>query len=377
MKNGVVGAALATVGLFGSLLAVPMLFAPAANACGGPDVSVTGPAAGFDTWSTVEVKHAIEIVATGKTMGIPPRGWIIALATAMQESHLRNLANDNPAYPLVVEHSLALPHDGVGHDHDSVGLFQQRPLPPEGEGGWGTVAELMNPTISASKFYSALKKVVGWQDMPLTDAAQAVQVSGYGNAYTKWETPANRLAAHILGLSNLDLIGGGPPGAMCGPDDSGAALSADGWALPTAGPVTSGYRTTARPDHNGVDIGAPRNRPIRAATAGTVLYAGCNASTSCDVDGSPAVSGCGWYVEIAHKGGITTRYCHMVRQPTVAAGDIVASGKIIGQVGSSGNSSGPHLHFEVHAGVPAGKTGDPSNAVEPVGFMASRGVTFG
>ena len=82
---------------------------------------------------------------------------MVALATAMQESGLKMYANDNRQYPLVVEHSMALPHQAVGHDHDSVGLFQQRPLPPEGQGGWGTVRQLMDPGISASKFYTSLR----------------------------------------------------------------------------------------------------------------------------------------------------------------------------------------------------------------------------
>ena len=78
-------------------------------------------------------------------------------------------------------------------------------------------------------------------------------------------------------------------------------------------------------------------------------------------------------LEIRHEGNIMTRYCHLVQEPFVDVGDEVAAGQIIGRVGSSGNSSGPHLHFEVHSGVPATRV----NAVNPVWFLQARGVRFG
>src|SRR5207244_2341103 len=108
-----------------------------------------------------------------------------------------------------------------------------------------------------------------------------------------------------------------------------------------------------RPTHNGVDIIAPRGTLIRAASAGIVVTVRCNVSQgTCDQDGSPAVKGCGWYVEIAHGANLATRYCHMVQRPSVVVGQRVGTGQPIGYVGTSGNSSGPHLHFEVHTGVP-------------------------
>jgi murein DD-endopeptidase MepM/ murein hydrolase activator NlpD len=97
-----------------------------------------------------------------------------------------------------------------------------------------------------------------------------------------------------------------------------------------------------------------------------VITVRCNTSgPTCDVDGSPSTRGCGWYVEVKHKDDIITRYCHMVRQPSVAVGDRVEIGQVLGFVGSSGHSSGPHLHFEVHFGEKAGRL----NAVDPVPFM--------
>ena len=143
------------------------------------------------------------------------------------------------------------------------------------------------------------------------------------------------------------------------------------WMLPVAAGLVSGYRTAERPGHDGIDLGAARNTPIHAAAAGTVIRVVCNVSTNnCDVDGNRTLSGCGWYAEIQHAGGIVTRYCHMIRRPSVAVGQVVTEGQIIGYVGTSGSSSGPHLHFEVHSAAPA----THANAQDPIPFLRARGV---
>jgi murein DD-endopeptidase MepM/ murein hydrolase activator NlpD len=120
-----------------------------------------------------------------------------------------------------------------------------------------------------------------------------------------------------------------------------------------------------------VDLSAPRNTPILAASAGTVIRVVCNVSAgSCDTDGNRNLGGCGWYAEVLHAGDVVTRYCHLVRRPSVTIGQKVAKGQLLGQVGTSGSSSGPHLHFEVHQGAPASK----ANAVDPAVFLRARGV---
>jgi hypothetical protein len=98
---------------------------------------------------------------------------VVALATALQESKLRNLE---------------------AGDRDSIGLFQQRPSQ-----GWGTPDQLRDPRYAAGEFYTHLTKVNGWQQMRLTDAAQAVQRSGHPELYQKWEEEAHALAAAFLG----------------------------------------------------------------------------------------------------------------------------------------------------------------------------------
>jgi murein DD-endopeptidase MepM/ murein hydrolase activator NlpD len=146
----------------------------------------------------------------------------------------------------------------------------------------------------------------------------------------------------------------------------------ESWRLPVGASLVSGFRTVARPSHDGVDLSAPRETPIVAAAAGTVSRVVCNVSAgSCDVDGNRNLSGCGWYVEVQHTGGIVTRYCHMVRRPVVVVGQVVKKGQLLGNVGTSGSSSGPHLHFEVHVNAaPA----THANAVDPIAFFRSRGL---
>ena len=146
------------------------------------------------------------------------------------------------------------------------------------------------------------------------------------------------------------------------------------WQLPVAAGLVSGFHTASRPTHAGVDLGATRNTPIRAASSGTVIRVVCNVSKgSCDVDGNRNLGGCGWYVEVQHAGKVVTRYCHMVRRPSVVLGQSVAKGQILGYVGSSGSSSGPHLHFEVHVNAPPVTA---ANAVSPITFMRARGLVI-
>jgi murein DD-endopeptidase MepM/ murein hydrolase activator NlpD len=297
-----------------------------------------------------QVRNAAIIIEIGQRLKIPPRGWIVGIATALQESHLTNLG-----------------YLGAHNDHDSIGLFQQRPSQ-----GWGTSAQLADPAYQTEKFFEKLVHIANWQLLPLTDAAQRVQISAYPNAYAKHETLASRV---------VDALTGGASRAVAADATlrcAGAGeIAASGWTIPVKGPVTSGFRTASRPSHNGVDIGVPKGTEIRAATAGVVLVAMCNASTggvsySCDRDGGIWVQGCGWYVDILHAGNVITRYCHMMVRPYVTVGQNLAAGEIIGLSGSSGNSSGPHVHFEVHLHNDSSRLG----AIDPIPFMNQTGASL-
>jgi murein DD-endopeptidase MepM/ murein hydrolase activator NlpD len=321
------------------------LITQAASTSAGPvteprRASSIGP---IGSWNSEQVGNAAVIVAVGTSRKIPLRGQAIAVATAMQESSLINLA---------------------GGDRDSVGLFQQRPSQ-----GWGTPAQLHDPAYAATTFYTKLLTITGWQTMTVTRAAQAVQVSAYPDAYAKWEPDAIRLVTALTGDAAA--------GFGCS-----VTVSAAGWTDPAPGAlVGSGFRTADRPGHDGVDLVEDKGNPIHAAAAGTVTRVRCNAvdvrtggDWGCDRDGDPDLtSGCGWYVDIDHAGGIVTRYCHQLVRPYVQVGRTVNAGDVIGLSGSSGHSSGPHLHYEVH--LNAGH--DAASAINPVTFMQSVGAPLG
>uniref|UniRef100_UPI0038B65DA4 hypothetical protein n=1 Tax=Streptomyces erythrochromogenes TaxID=285574 RepID=UPI0038B65DA4 len=134
--------------------------------------------------SPEQAANAATIAAVGIAKGLPDRAVTIALATAMQESALRNL-----------DHG----------DRDSLGLFQQRPSM-----GWGTPEQITDPVYSAGIFYDHLVDVPGYSRLPLTVAAQKVQRSGYPQAYAKHEPDATVLTAAFAAGGSLDCGGPAP-----------------------------------------------------------------------------------------------------------------------------------------------------------------------
>lgn len=111
------------------------------------------------------------------------------------------------------------------------------------------------------------------------------------------------------------------------------SVSAGGWTWPTSGTLTSGFGYRWGRLHAGIDIGAPTGTPIHAAKGGVVSYAG-------------VMGGYGNIIVVDHGGGMTTRYAHQ-SQLGASVGQTVRAGDRIGYVGSTGASTGPHLHFEV------------------------------
>lgn len=300
-------------------------------------------------WDDSQVDNAIVVYLTGAQRGLGDQGAIIGIITAYQESHLYTYANFN------VPESRDYDYDKIGSDHDSVGVFQQRP-----SAGWGTVSQLMSTDYAAGKFYDKLVTIDDWESMPPGDAAQAVQISAYPDRYANHIGLATTVLEHFKTYIICTPVGGE-------------------WTHPVPdGTFWGGFRTGDRPDHDGIDIGGDKGAEIVAASAGTVIRSKCDAQLhgddySCDIDGSAKVTGCGWYVDIEHADGTSTRYCHMMSQPLVDVGDTVTTGQLIGYLGSSGNSGAPHLHFETHTDAPV----DSSNATEPITFMAERDVDVG
>ncbi|MFD5103532.1 heavy metal transporter [Streptomyces albidochromogenes] len=152
--------------------------------------------------SPEQAVNAATISAVGTSRGLPERAVTIALATALQESALRNIKYG---------------------DRDSLGLFQQRPSQ-----GWGTPRQILDPGYASERFYEHLEKVPGYSRLPLTVAAQRVQRSGFPQAYAKHEPDAALLAAALTGRAPASLTCSGPRDAEPGkPADVRAALVRD------------------------------------------------------------------------------------------------------------------------------------------------------
>ncbi|MFI0961406.1 C40 family peptidase [Streptomyces sp. NPDC021080] len=169
-----------------------------------------------------QIPNAQTIVAAGLSLDVPKKGQIIALATAMQESRLRNL--------------------NYG-DRDSLGLFQQRPSQ-----GWGSAQQIRDPVYASEQFYKHLLKVDGWQQMTVTQAAQAVQKSGLPDAYAQWEKLATALQEAIAktfpgGGNNADGKGA-DQGKQPSTDTSGCTPGQDGsgFGRIPEGSVPKGYK---------------------------------------------------------------------------------------------------------------------------------------
>ena len=176
-----------------------------------------GAQVGGTTLDAAQLANAHTIRDVGVALAVPAQGQVIALATAMTESTLRNL-----------DHG----------DADSLGLFQQRP-----SAGWGTPAQLMDPVYAATKFYRALLQVPNWQAVPLTVAAQQVQRSAFPDRYAAWEPLATALVTSFAGIASTcatldadtpltgDAAGALPPGFALPAGTPVAVATAISWAL--------------------------------------------------------------------------------------------------------------------------------------------------
>jgi murein DD-endopeptidase MepM/ murein hydrolase activator NlpD len=151
-------------------------------------------------------------------------------------------------------------------------------------------------------------------------------------------------------------------GGTAGSDLPPGAISSKGWARPAAGYISSNFGYRTHPIYNvvrlhaGTDLAAGCGVPIYAARGGQVVYAGWN-------------GGYGNFILINHGDGISTGYAHIATGKTfVRYGEQVSTGTHIANVGSTGGSTGCHLHFEVR---------DGGKAINPVPFMRGKGITLG
>lgn len=330
------------------------------------------PAGGVAGLDAAQVRNSRAIMAVGQQLGVAPLGWVVAIATASQEGNIGASGglNGNGIYNLASRAnpgSLAYPHDGIAPgDHDSVGCFQQRD-------SWGPLAERMDVAKSAAMFYQGgrggqrgLLDVPGWEAMPVWKAAQSVQVSAFPTAYAKREA----LARSVVEALAPTLTGGAivqadaPAAPVCTPNtDPVAAVT--GSSGPWTQPLAPGYkfmspfgmrfhpiRKTWRL-HGGCDLATSAPAALLAASAGTVRQ-----------QSEAASGGFGNLTVIDHGGGIETYYAHASRF-LVPNGASVVPGQPVAVEGTSGESTGMHLHFEVHVG---------GARTDPVPFMRDHGA---
>ncbi|MBG6240207.1 hypothetical protein IWX78_003202 [Mycetocola sp. CAN_C7] len=331
--------------VIGSLFGIVIFFASAgaANAtCNGaagtadpgkvPGVSVAG-------YSGDQLRNAALIINAAAPLGLDARAQTIGVMTAMGESSLTVVDYGDTAGP------------------DSRGLFQQR-----ANGAWGSYTDRMDPTISSTNFFTALKAVDGWEALEPTIAAHYVQGNADPYHYEKFWTPATTVVAALTGA---DPTGGAAGGAGCATGEWVSPLTFD-----TPGLMITDFYGDRPADvigyaykHNGVDLGVAFGTPIHAAASGTVI--------TTVTDKGNATSGLGNLIIVDHGGGILSRYHHIKADGVfVTVGQEVAAGEIIGETGSSGTSTGPHLHFTIFTdGLP-----DTAHAVDPIAFLRDRGI---
>ena len=225
----------------------------------GNDANATTSSSGppHYTFSSEQAANAATIAAVGMKLGLPAHAVTIALATAWQESKLINL---------------------TGGDRDSAGLFQQRPSQ-----GWGTYDQVTDPVHAATAFYQHLTTKAGWQDMPVTQAAQEVQHSAAPDAYAQWEDESRAMASALTGETqgqlschNLSVAPSTQDIGTVAQDErgssavSGAHDPAQGWAI--------GSWLVAKATQLGIDSVTVGNRTWTAASGDWSTASGVAAS---------------------------------------------------------------------------------------------------
>lgn len=290
-------------------------------------------------YNSDQLYNAAQIIKAGQDLGLSPRDQTIGVMTAMGES------------------SLTVLDYGDGAGPDSRGLFQQRSV------GWGSYEDRMDPYISSTNFFNAMVKKVPERDgLEPTIVAHRTQVNADPYHYVKYWDPA---VAVVEGLSGIDTgLQPGTGGQVCsGVTGPSGTVSATGWANPGEGPLVSNYGMRFHPTlkewrlHAGVDLHAGGcDGPIWAAQDGVVTFRGF------DTVGNGTIT-------IDHGGGVQTSYLHMFENGLlVNVGDQVKAGDHIARTGTSGRSTGCHLHFEVIV---------DGEQVDPVPYMAAVGITLG
>lgn len=238
-----------------------------------------------------------------------------------------------------------------------------------------TMTAALNDAAGAAENFAS---VVRWALQNIPGAQQILQVGAFDSALQASKSgqgTSQAISTAISGVGNAvgALVGSGLKAIGIGDDNNRNATGAttvsakaaaksdqaSSWAMPAPGSVSSGFGVRTHPIsgqkkmHNGTDIAAPMGAPVTAIGDGVVIKVGDSGST-----------GYGKYVRIDHQNGYRSLYAHM-SQTLVANGAKVKKGQLIGKVGSTGSSTGPHLHIEV--------TKDGA-LVDPMGVLSGAGV---
>ncbi|PRI12508.1 M23 family metallopeptidase [Leucobacter massiliensis] len=305
-----------------------------------PDINIGG-------YGHAQLVNAAHIITAGKDLGLNARDQTIGVMTAMGESSLTNIDYGDWETGGVTNPD--------GSATSSIGLFQQ-------QDGWGTAAERMDPYKSATMFFEAMLRNVPEaerESLAPTIVAHRTQINADPYHYEKYWDTAVQIVEELSGKTTQ--LGAG--GATCKDDTTPGHVGKDGWASPGDGPINDRYGPRAAIPgvigagfHTGLDLEAGGcYGPIWAAHDGTV------SNVFIDSLGN-------WFLVVDHGGGVITHYVHMYADGLIAkTGDKVKAGEQIARTGSSGASSGCHLHFEVQID---GEFTDP----EP--FLAERGITY-
>jgi len=318
---------------------------PCAATGGSVSVSVSGvPTGSVAGYSGAQLVGAAAIIQAGADAGFSVQGQTIGVMVSMGESTLTAVDHGDLAGP------------------DSLGWFQQRDP-------WGPREVRLDAYGSATMFFTGgrggqpgLRSVQGWETMAPTMAAHRVQRNADPNHYTRYWGPAtqvvNALAgAQVITTPVVDGAGALPCGANPPLPPAGGA-SSQGWTLPAVGRMTSPYGPRWGTMHNGIDIAPGLGQPIYAAGPGVVIRSGPS-------------TGYGNLIVVDHGRDeqgrqVLTRSAHMYPQDLmVRVGDPVVAGQQIARIGSYGDSTGPHLHFEVQL---------DGQFTDPVPWLRAHGV---
>ncbi|GAB3306079.1 M23 family metallopeptidase [Pseudoclavibacter terrae] len=356
--GGVIAIVAAPVAIIVLVLSLVLMLGTNANACNLEGDAATAVSVDPNSIPDVEIAgyqgeqlvNAANVILAGNDMGLSVRDQTIGVMTAMGESTLNNIDYGDWETSGVTNPD--------GSPTTSIGLFQQ-------QDHWGSREERLNPYRAAQIFYSAMEISVPLPERDSVEptlVANRTQVNLDPYYYAQFWDGAVQIVEELSGTTTGLSTGAGAQVCSTVAGTQGQ-VSSTGWAVPGEGPITDPYGMRTHPIygdqrlHSGTDLAAGGcDGPIWAAQAGTVTFRGFD-------------SGGNGTITLDHGEGITTKYLHSFESGLlVNVGDTVQAGQQIAMTGTSGQSTGCHLHFMVLIN---------DETVDPEPFLAQVGITLG